>query len=167
MTDNTNFNEFEPTFENKKKRPVWIWVVVGVGLLLVCCVVGVIAFGGALFIGVNESEEAMQTVDRFMESMEDEEFGDAYELFSPEAREQFPFEDIFNLGTGPTAVLFEGYQRVEMSGFDINSDAGTGTIATVNGKVFYAGGHEGTFEAEIAKEGGIWMLFNIDIEINP
>jgi hypothetical protein len=96
-----------------------------------------------------------------------------YALFSTRSQRQTPLSDLESLLGDEKFVLFDGYEKAELTYLNIGSTFSTdsskpqGTTARTRGVVTYAGGHTGHFEAVLELEAGKWKLYNINVTVPP
>jgi hypothetical protein len=154
------------------QRPRWrSWLVVIVGVFLVLCL-GVGGFmARALFKGLAERPRVEAVLDEFMQTMADKDAKRAYTFFSPRAKRSFSLADTESLLEGNNYLLFEGYQRLTLTGFNVNvgvnanPDLPQGTTAHVNGTVVYEGGFVGQLEATLEQNGDEWQIFTFNVTV--
>lgn len=150
-------------------------LIIGGMLLLLCLCIGVcIAAGGVgLFRVYQERAPIESVIDAFMRAMVEKDTDKAFALFSTRVQRQISMSDIEEMLEGNNYVLFEGYQSLEIQNINIskavntNQDLPQGTVATVDGIIFYDGDFAGTFDAVLEKEGAIWRLHRVNVIVPP
>jgi hypothetical protein len=158
-----------------KKSNKTLLLVIGGMLLVICiCIVLCVALGGTSLLKIyQEREPVSKVIDSFMQAMVQKDTQKAFELFSTRAQKQIKMGDLNKLLEGNNYVLFDGYQRIEIGNlniskaFNTNENLPQGTVAKVNGTIFYTGGFTGRFDAVLEKEGDTWHLFNINVTVPP
>jgi hypothetical protein len=152
------------------------WVIAIVAAIFVCCLCtglcGLI-FGRGIFTTVRETGDVSLVIDSFMRYMENKDIESAYNLFSVRSRSQTPVSDLEDLISGNNYVLFDSYQSLSITNvnisaaFNTNPDLPQGTVAKVEGIVYYSNGFQGSFNAVLEQEGDQWRLFGIQVNVPP
>lgn len=151
------------------------FLIIG-GMLLVICVCAVIciAAGGVGLFQINKEKAPLESVlDSFMLAMVARDTDKAFDLFSIRAQRQLSIDDMNEMLEGNNSVLFEGYQSLELQNIKISKAVNTnqnlpqGTVANVNGIIYYDSDFTGTFTAVLEKEGDNWRLHNINVTVPP
>ena len=165
-----------PVAPIKARRGFPILAVFGLGAAALVCVCGVVAMvtlgGGALKV-FTDRPKVEAVIGEFMLAMNEGDTDRALALFSARARRQMSVSDLETMLEGKNIYLFEGYESVTISSFNLtaaattNADAPQGTVAKVTGTIEYAGGFQGVVEATLEQDGGEWGLFFININIPP
>ncbi len=151
-----------PAEDNKKKK---IGLIIGIISAFLCiCLACLAVFGLGLFKVNSEKEPVAAVLDTYMRYMAAQDTASAYALFSPEARTQFSQDSLQALLASENAVVFYGYQSLEINSINVSASTNgepAGTVAEVSGIVYYQDGSQGQFESMLQKVDGQWMLYNV------
>lgn len=171
-----------PTFETtsvplqkKTNKNLFPLLIFGSVLFLLCaCFSLCLVTGGASFIKVfQERRPVEEVIDTFMQTMVARNTEKAFTLFSTRAQRQMEMSDLEDMSQGNNYVLFDGYESIEIGNFNISKAFNTdqnlpqGTVAKVDGTIYYDGGYTGSFQAVLEKENGVWRIYNIHITVPP
>lgn len=115
--------------------------------------------------------EIVNVIDAYMQAMADKEVAQAYALLSSRAHQVYSLTDIEQL-VQSSYWLFEGYQATQVEKIVVTKRLSTdlslpGTSISASGKITYAGGIQGTFEADLEQENGQWRLSKIWVVVPP
>ena len=156
---------------NPRKK---LLIIVGVVVFFCVCIGILFSLLGAGIGAITDAKAPIeQVIDTFMQRMEERNLDEAYKLFSERARRQISIDKLGELIEGNNYVLFSDYQRVEVGnvkiteGFNTNPDVPQGTVARVDGTVYYKNNIIGKFTATLEKEGDNWVLDGINITVPP
>ena len=160
-----------------RKRRARGWIVAAAVTALLLCLGGVVAGIHALStIGNSESAyraQVEQVADQFMRLMMAHQPDQAFHLFCAVARNPETLGNLRELVSGSEYALFNGYQRLKTDNFQYKTQARSdsrqlhGQIVTAQGRVFYASGFTGHFDALLIRENNQWRLYTIDISVPP
>ena len=164
-----------PVVPSQKNRNRNLVLIIGGVLLVLCICVGLcLVLGGATVITVYKEKAPIgEVIDKFMQAMVERDTKNALTLFSTRAQRQIKASNLETMLEGSNYVLFDGYQRIEIGNlnvskaFNTNQDLPQGTVAKVNGTVYYDGGFTGRFDAILEKEAEAWRLHSINITVPP
>jgi hypothetical protein len=154
VPDNTLVG-WQPRERPRRLRDRWpLLLVLFAGLSMLC--VGIPA-ALLLFYGDDNRAEWESAAHEFMCAMRDGEVENAFAMFAagPEigtVRSQLQY-----MTTSDQFVLFDGYQRLEMTTWNHRLGTGGDTV-TLEGVVEYADGFEGTFNALLVRENSSWKV---------
>ena len=128
-----------------------------------------VAGGIALFaFGKGEVEAAQKTIDSFMVAGRNNDTTAASSYIAQAAKDQELVTDAQIEALLTERLLFDEYQSVDTpTTFNVKTATGTGTTATMAGKVKYTSGTDGTYDAELIKEGEQWKLTFINVKRGP
>ena len=112
-------------------------------------------------------EEWLSLIDNFMQAMVRNDVDSAYDLFSSEARQEFPKSDLSAMTNGALYTLFDGYESLELESWEINYDLSAGKFVELVYKVQYQDEYEGSLYAVLQDDDGIWKLYWIDLTVPP
>jgi hypothetical protein len=159
----------QPATPRRKHRLLIVLIVAAVVVLALCAAIFALIFSQVGQIASNDVPAMQKAVDDFIRAGGQQDVETGYALFAPEAQQQFAKADVEKMFS-KLPYLFDQFQSATMTSFNIKADASTssGSIATatLEGTIAYSDG-KGTYEAELMKVGGHWMLINIDIKIDP
>lgn len=139
-------------------------------------VIGLTSCGGLIgstSLEATEAQtEATALVGVYMRSMADRNPAQAYALLSSRAQAVYSLADLEQLLQGASYGLFEGYESLEVGSVAVTRRFSTNpavpnTMAQVKGTIFYQGGVQGTFEANMELEDGQWRLSKVWIVVPP
>jgi hypothetical protein len=157
-----------------KRRRNWLilaGVVVAVLFLCMslCCIVS-----GSIFAQTWRDRPHIQgVIDEFMREMAAKDANKAYTLFSTRGKKSTPLADLQALLQGSNYELFRSYQSVTIANlyphvtFSADPNMPRGTIAQVEGSVYYSDGFTGELVAVLEKEADQWCLFSIWVTVPP
>lgn len=144
------------------------------GLLLGICVCAgllITMLGASFSRSLADQKPIEQLLDRYMRHMDRKEVDEACALFSDYAQQEFPKSEIQAFVNGSNYAVFEGYQRLTVTHWEVKAQAGqglpAGTIVITRGTVFYEGGIEGSFEATSQENEGQWQLLGFFVTVPP
>lgn len=144
--------------------------------LMLCACSGLCAL---LMIGTSFGKAMMSrapveaVLDQFMREMLARDADAAYELFSPRVQRQISVDEVQAMLGGNNYVLFDGYQSLSIVNLNISVAANTnqnepqGTVASVDGEIFYTGGISGRFDAVLEEVDGQWMIHFVNVTVPP
>jgi hypothetical protein len=152
-----------------KEGKIILIIIAAVCVLI--CLCSMVCIGiGAFGIGnvVKENAPIKAVLNDFMQNMAANDIESAYALFAPDSQERTTLDDLRNMRSGTNVVMFQGYEEVRINGINLqsginNGDGPQGTTAAISGKILYANGKKGEFEATLEKVNGEWMLYSIDL----
>lgn len=116
--------------------------------------------------------EVVNIVDAYMRAMADKNAAQAYALLSSRAKAIYSLSDIENLVQGSNYGSYDGYQSLDVENVVATKRLSTnpsvpGSTVQASGKVIYAGGMQGTFEAGLEQDNGQWRLSKIWVVVPP
>jgi hypothetical protein len=159
---------------NKKSNRNQLLIITGLVLVVCLGVCVCLALGGGAFGSIFKEQAPVEAViDNFMKAMVQKDTETAFSLFSTRARRQMDIKDLEKMLKGNNYALFDGYQSIQISNFNVsvaantNPDQPQGKVAKVNGTVLYTGNISGSFDAVLEKEGNTWRLHGINITVPP
>jgi hypothetical protein len=87
---------------------LWVGLGVGAAALVLCCVGGVVGFGGLVVTGVKAlNEQATVTVDRYLGALAERRYDDAYDLLCDERqRDESVAEFTRRVAQGPQVTSY-------------------------------------------------------------
>ncbi len=162
-----------PTQPKKSRKKLWVILsILGAAVIVgvIVCIFVFVAVSNAVSV---EKGPVEAVIDTFMKRMVAKDTDNAYALFSPRMKGQFPESKLVELIQGNNYVLFEGYQNLSIENLKIsavvnaNPDLPQGTVATVSGTIGYEGGFTGTFTGTFEKVEGHWLIYGINITVPP
>jgi hypothetical protein len=164
--------------ETKRKKRNRTIIIVGIVLVIlcVCTIAGIslLSVIGKTAVGFSDNQaDVQEVIDNFMKLMTDKNVDKAFDLFSSRAQKKMSISDLEKLIDGSNFALLEGYERLEITTFNLrkainsNPDLPQGTVAEVQGVVYYEGGLTGNIEAVLEKENDKWRLHFINITVPP
>jgi hypothetical protein len=161
-----------PAAPAAKKPRSKIWILGGIGLgVLFCLVVCGLIFGAAVVKAMVEKPKAEKVLAEFMQAMSEDDGDQAYALFSAYSKKGTSLADIEKMLSGKNFVLFEGYQSLKITnfnmraGFSTNPDMPQGNYAVATGTISYDGGFTGNFNATLEPDGKLWRIFGIYVTV--
>ena len=147
--------------------PLAITVCAALGLLCVTLYAGCVA---DLFGGDRQAAEAMQVAVRFMQLMKAKTPQAAESLFSQDANPDEVHRELLEVDAGANFVLFEGYQSLTLSGYNVGHQQGcllNSHTIELNAVVHYDDGSLGAFSGKLLKENGGWGLTGFNVTVPP
>ncbi len=164
----------------KPNKNLWIIAVAAAGLLCMCSVACLAAIGlgaagvaGGIVAVFAERAPVEAVLDAYMQAMAAKDVTVAYALFSPRAQRQIPISKFQEMVEGKNYGLFEGYRSLSVQNLNIgafvntNPDVPQGTVAKVTGDITYEGMIQGTFNAVLEKNQGVWKLDAMSVMVPP
>jgi hypothetical protein len=163
----------EPEKPRSNRRTWWIiGIAAAVFLTLgttVCCIAVLVPS----FSAFADMDEVVAALDTFMSRMVAKDVDSAYDMVSSGGRSSITRADLEELIDGGNYALFDGYQSLEVSGFNVRSGANAnpaapqGSWVEVNGTVHYVNGYTGSFNAIVQQENGEWLIHSFFVNIPP
>lgn len=166
--------DLEKHLAEQRKKRLRLGIVAAV--LLACALSCVfLGFGGLRgFQSLSRDKVEVEILlDQLMRDMVSQDFEAAYDRFSTRAKRQVPFSEIENFGSGANYALFDGYQRLEIAtinigpSFNTNQNVPQGTLARVQGIVYYDNGFQGQFSSVLELEEDEWKVSNFNVTVSP
>jgi hypothetical protein len=151
------------------------WVAIVGGLLLAgLFAVGMLIFGIQAFRETTASQgEVKANLNQFLKLLSVHKENEAYALFSVHARLTTSLEKLMLENNGSGFSLVDGYQKIDITRFEIEkgaaarADAPEGEYAEVAGWITYDHKPACPFRATLEHESGVWLLYGINIETHP
>ena len=158
-----------------KKPTKKIWAIVGiiVAVLCLCSVICIVVFSTGMYKVYTEKAPVESVLDNYMKYMANKDAESAYALFSPRAQRQLPLSQLQALLEGNNYVVFDGYQSLSVSNFNISAVANTnpdvpqGTVATVTGVINFEESIHGSFTGTLEKVNGKWLIDGMFVTVPP
>jgi hypothetical protein len=141
--------------------------------LCICTIVGITLLGKTAIGFRDDHAEVQEVIDSFMNLMADKNVDKAFDLFSSRAQKNVSVSNLEEMIEGSNFALLDGYEHIEITNFNLrkafnsNPNMPQGTVAEVNGLVYYEGEITGSFEAILEKENDEWRLHFINITAPP
>lgn len=138
------------------------------GLLKLILIIGallVVGCAGAFFFLFNAARSAQaeseKVVTQFMQAGVSENVSGGANLTAPSYIDGDAVEGLFS-----QRALFEGFQSIttDSDSVSYNSDTTNGTVFSFKGKVAYSDDPQGTFDAQLVKEGDAWKIRYINVQ---
>jgi len=147
--------EVEPKPQSKAKK---VLLVLGVLLLL-----GIVVGGYAFYQGVKDGPMVSQEVTTFLQYAAANDVTSAYSMTSSEFKKEVSKEKMSQLFT--LKSNFADFKEQSQTGFTVSKNVGQPTLYKYSGKIIYTDGGEGTVEATMVKEDGVWKILGIYVNV--
>jgi hypothetical protein len=156
--------------EARRRQKRWL---LGLGIATLLIVVGCggvgLLFSQSIQSGTTafgQQDEWIAVTDAFMSAMASEDLDKARALCSTQLLDELPVSEMESLLTSSMFALFDGYQAIEISSWEITFNP-DGKFVELRAAVTYEKGFDGHLDAVLKEEGQEWKLVSFYINIPP
>jgi len=157
----------------KSRKNTGLIIRITIAIILLCVIICVAIFGASMYEIYTEKGPIESVLDAYMQHMVNKDTDSAYSLWSPRAQRQISVSEIEEMLEGNNYALFEDYRSLSVSNINIsfaantNPDIPQGTVAKVNGVVFFENGIQGSFNGTLEKVDDKWMIDSMYVVVPP